>query len=369
MAAQALTRFDERARATGTPPALGLLTRSAAPLAAQDRARETDEEALALLHPTGAGPQVARTHLLYGEWLRRQRRRREARDQLRTAHDLFEALRLDAFAERARVELRATGEHAQGRQPGHPEMLTPQEARIATLVSRGQANRDIATQLFISPSTVEYHLHKVFRKLGVTSRTQLARRVLDPWRRAGDPRVAVRRCRPHPLKHTIIKPSVGLGPRDRGAREELCEPASTSSRTTSSSRRPTAPSTTRPGRDAGIEAMPTAPAGRRCTPQHHRRPRPDAPAARPCSRRRHLRDGEPELGRARRMVELGRFSQPRSTPTATAGAPVRHPLLGWSYVAWQKLWRLAGADHMHVNGLGNKFSEADESVIASPAPA
>ena len=95
---------------------------------------------------------------------------------------MFEALRLDAFAERARVELRATGEHARRRQPGHPEMLTPQEARIATLVSRGQANRDIATQLFISPSTVEYHLHKVFRKLGVTSRTQLARRVIDTAR-------------------------------------------------------------------------------------------------------------------------------------------------------------------------------------------
>ena len=184
LAAQALARFDERARATGTPLALGLLARSAALLVAPDQARETYEEALELLHPTGAGPQIARAHLLYGEWLRRQRRRREARDQLRTAHEMFEALRLDAFAERARVELRATGEHARRRQPGHPEMLTPQEARIATLVSRGQANRDIATQLFISPSTVEYHLHKVFRKLGVTSRTQLARRVIDTARAA-----------------------------------------------------------------------------------------------------------------------------------------------------------------------------------------
>jgi DNA-binding CsgD family transcriptional regulator len=179
LAAQALMRLDERARATGTPLALGLLARSAALLAVSDQARETYEEALELLHPTGAGPQIARAHLLYGEWLRRQRRRREARDQLRTAHEMFEALRLDAFAERARIELRATGEHAHRRQAGHPEMLTPQEARIATLVSRGDANRDIATQLFISPSTVEYHLHKVFRKLGVTSRTQLARHVID----------------------------------------------------------------------------------------------------------------------------------------------------------------------------------------------
>ena len=180
LAAQALARFAERARATGTPPALGLLARSAALLAAPDEARDHYEEALRLLHPTGAGLHIARAHLLYGEWLRRQRRRREARDQLRTAHDMFEALHLDAFAGRARVELRATGEHARRRQPGHPETLTPQEARIATLVSRGQANRDIATQLFISPSTVEYHLHKVFRKLGVSSRTQLARRVIDP---------------------------------------------------------------------------------------------------------------------------------------------------------------------------------------------
>jgi DNA-binding CsgD family transcriptional regulator len=180
LAAQALARFTERARATGTPLALGLLARSVALSAEPDQARESFEEAVGLLEPTGAGLQIARAHLLYGEWLRRQRRRREARDQLRTAHDMFEDLQLAAFAGRARVELRATGEHARRREPGHPEMLTPQEARIATLVSRGQANRDIATQLFISPSTVEYHLRKVFRKLGVSSRTQLARRVMEP---------------------------------------------------------------------------------------------------------------------------------------------------------------------------------------------
>jgi DNA-binding CsgD family transcriptional regulator len=174
-----LARFDERVRATGTPLALGLRARSEALMAAQDRAQEQYEEALNLLRQTPAGPQVARTHLVYGEWLRRQRRRREAREQLRTAHEMFEALHLDAFADRARMELRATGEHAKRREAGHPEQLTPQEARIASLVSRGEANRDIATQLFISPSTVEYHLHKVFRKLGVTSRTQLARRVID----------------------------------------------------------------------------------------------------------------------------------------------------------------------------------------------
>jgi DNA-binding NarL/FixJ family response regulator len=92
---------------------------------------------------------------------------------------MFEEMGLDRFAERSRVELRATGGHPRKRDTGASEELTPQEAQIATLVSRGDANRDIAAQLFISPSTVEYHLTKVFLKFGVTSRTQLARRVMD----------------------------------------------------------------------------------------------------------------------------------------------------------------------------------------------
>jgi DNA-binding CsgD family transcriptional regulator len=137
------------------------------------------EEAIDRLGRAQTPPQLARAHLLYGEWLRRQRRRREARDQLRTALDMFDRMGLHGFAERARVELRATGERARKREPGTPEELTPQEAQIVTLVSRGEANREIAAQLFISPSTVEYHLRKVFRKLGVTSRTQLAYRVVN----------------------------------------------------------------------------------------------------------------------------------------------------------------------------------------------
>ena len=121
--------------------------------------------------PAGLRGRAAPAH---GERPDRQRRRREARDQLRAALDMFDGMGLNGFAERARVELQATGEHARKRELGTPEKLTPQEAQIAALVSQGEANREIAAQLFVSPSTVEYHLRKVFRKLGVTSRTQLA---------------------------------------------------------------------------------------------------------------------------------------------------------------------------------------------------
>ena len=172
-------RLADRATATGTPLALGLLARSRALLAAPAEARPEYEDALHLLARTRTAPQLARAHLLYGEWLRRQRRRREARDQLRTALEMFEAMGLRCFAERARVELGATGEHVRKREVGTLEELTPQEAQIAALVSRGQANREIAAQLFVSPNTVEYHLRKVFRKLGVSSRTQLAHRVIN----------------------------------------------------------------------------------------------------------------------------------------------------------------------------------------------
>ena len=179
LAERALRRLADRATATGTPLALGLLARSRALLAAPAEARQEYEDALPLLGRTRTAPQLARAHLLYGEWLRRQRRRREARDQLRTALEMFDAMGFRCFAERARVELRATGERARKREVGTPEELTPQEAQIAALVSRGEANREIAAQLFVSPSTVEYHLRKVFRKLGVTSRTQLAHRVIN----------------------------------------------------------------------------------------------------------------------------------------------------------------------------------------------
>ena len=119
---------------------------------------------------------LARARLVYGEWLRRQRRRTEARAELRQAYELFTDFRMDGFAERARVELEATGEHARKRTVDTLDQLTPQEAQISRLAGQGHTNREIAAQLFISPSTVEYHLRKAFRKLDVTSRVQLANR-------------------------------------------------------------------------------------------------------------------------------------------------------------------------------------------------
>ena len=184
LAVTAVGQLSERANASGTHWALGTLARSRALLEAGGRADELYREAIERLRRSRAAPQLARAHLVYGEWLRRERRRREAREQLRTARDMFVFMGAQAFAERARVELTATGEHAPPRAGKAAASLTAQELQIALLARDGASNADIAARLYISPRTVEYHLHKVFRKLDVSSRTQLARVLPEPERTA-----------------------------------------------------------------------------------------------------------------------------------------------------------------------------------------
>jgi DNA-binding CsgD family transcriptional regulator/tetratricopeptide (TPR) repeat protein len=176
-AAEAHSRLEVMARVTGSEWALGLVARSGALLTEGQPAEGRYLEAIDRLGRGRMAVDLARAHLLYGEWLRRQRRRSDAREQLRVAHGRFSGFGMDAFAERARIELEATGEHARKRTADTLDDLTPQESQIARLASDGNTNREIAAQLFISPSTVEYHLRKAFRKLDVKSRTQLARRL------------------------------------------------------------------------------------------------------------------------------------------------------------------------------------------------
>jgi DNA-binding CsgD family transcriptional regulator len=156
--------------------ASGIEARLRALLSEGDVAEGCYRESIVHLSGTRARLELARTHLLYGEWLRRERRRVDARKQLRAALGAFGGMGAGAFARRAERELLATGEHARKRTVETLGELTPQEVQISGLVAQGHTNREIAAQLFISPSTVEYHLRKVFRKLGVKSRTQLATR-------------------------------------------------------------------------------------------------------------------------------------------------------------------------------------------------
>jgi DNA-binding CsgD family transcriptional regulator len=174
-AADALQRLSRTTRASGTGWALGIEARSRALVSEGEAAEACYREAIDYLGRTPLRVELGRAQLVYGEWLRGQRRIREARDQLRRAYTLFSGFGMEAFAERARGELRATGAQALRRATGTPDVLTAQEALIARLASVGASNPQIAGQLFISPATVAYHLGKVFAKLGITSRSQLAR--------------------------------------------------------------------------------------------------------------------------------------------------------------------------------------------------
>ena len=173
VAAEALQHLEARTLPAGTDWALGTLALSRALLAEGDPADALYREAIERLGRTRIAVQLARAHLLYGEWLRRENRRQDARLHLRFAHDKLTAMGAKAFADRARQELAATGETARKRDVGRPEVLTAQEAQIAHLAADGLTNPEIGSQLFLSPHTVDWHLRKIFTKLAVTSRRQL----------------------------------------------------------------------------------------------------------------------------------------------------------------------------------------------------
>jgi DNA-binding CsgD family transcriptional regulator len=173
----ALDWLSERTRVIRSGWATGMEARVRALLSDGEVADGQYRQSIEHLSGTRLRLELARSHLLYGEWLRRERRRLDAREHLRTALEAFGSMGAEAFARRAQRELLASGERARKRTVDTLDQLTPQEAQIAHLAANGQTNREISAQLFISPSTVEYHLHKVFRKLAVRSRTELARRM------------------------------------------------------------------------------------------------------------------------------------------------------------------------------------------------
>jgi DNA-binding CsgD family transcriptional regulator len=184
LAVSALQKFEERARAAGTPWALGMLSRSRALLSEGDTAESSYRDALSQLEQGGVAVHLARAHLIYGEWLRRDGRRVEAREQLRKAHEQLSRFGAGAFAERAERELLATGEAVRKRSEQPRNDLTSQEAQVARLAAEGHTNQEIGSQLFISHRTAEYHLHKVFVKLNISSRRELRHALGIPSRRA-----------------------------------------------------------------------------------------------------------------------------------------------------------------------------------------
>jgi DNA-binding CsgD family transcriptional regulator len=172
-AAAALERLTSRANASGTQWALGMAARSRALTTTGPGAEDHYREAIERLGSCRMATHLARAHLVYGEWLRREGRRQDAREQLRTAHKLFSDMGTEAYAERAARELRATGESARKRNAQLTDVLTAQELHIARLVATGATNREVGTQLFLSPRTIEAHLRSIFHKLDITSRRQI----------------------------------------------------------------------------------------------------------------------------------------------------------------------------------------------------
>lgn len=182
LAEGALTRLGEHIEGTGSDWALGIHARSRALLSEGEAAERLYREAIDRLGRTRLRPELARAHLLFGEWLRREKRRVDARAQLRAAHELFVTIGMEAFAERARGELQATGERVRRRAVETRDDLTAQERQIARLARDGLSNPEIGARLFLSPRTVEWHLRNVFSKLGISSRRELRAALPDDGR-------------------------------------------------------------------------------------------------------------------------------------------------------------------------------------------
>jgi DNA-binding CsgD family transcriptional regulator len=173
LARHALERLTKSTQPAGNDFALGIEARSRALLSDGPAAEDLYREAIDRLARTPRQPELARAYLLYGEWLRRADRLRDARERLRTAEQMFAEIGMEAFGDRARSELVAAGAKPRPRQHDVRDELTAQEEQIARLAREGLTNTQIGTQLFLSPRTVEYHLHKVFGKLGIDSRSGL----------------------------------------------------------------------------------------------------------------------------------------------------------------------------------------------------
>jgi len=179
-AAEAVERLARTTRPSGTAWGLGIEARSRALVSESEAAELLYREAIDRLGQCRGAVALARAHLVYGEWLRRENRRADARAQLRTAYDMFARIGAEAFTERARGELLATGETIRKRAADVPDELTAQERQIARRARDGQSNPEIGAELFLSPRTVEWHLRKVFTKLGISSRRQLREAMPDP---------------------------------------------------------------------------------------------------------------------------------------------------------------------------------------------